>query len=171
MNIKSIEISLVTQHSLFSVGGIIKVFVNARADIMLLKYSVFVFGNEKQVICSEVEVPEIYEIPERPRTIEDEMLYIKDKSVQDAFAKTIEAINLIDNKIEVGMTNSRVVFKYQGRNFASLNSRRSFFFIEWREENDWNKDKVEQFQYVQKIIEDKIMPAYESVGGKVIKKP
>jgi len=67
------------------------------ADITLLKYSIFIFENEKHVFCSEVEIPEIYEIPEKPRNIDGEMNYIKDENVKDAFARTIEAIKQIGN--------------------------------------------------------------------------
>ena len=65
-------------------------------------------------------------------------------------------------------TNSYIAFKYKGKNFASLSTRREYFYIGWREEDgNWNYEQIKDFDEIEKII-DNIKKAYKTVGGKIV---
>lgn len=142
-------------------------YFNTFADVTLLKYSVVGYEEEKYVVCTEVRIPDVYEILETPRKIEDEIEYVKVESVKNACERVIETIKKLGKGVEASATKSRVVFKYRGRNFASVSSRREFFYLEWKEEDGWYEEDVKQYSEAEKIINDKVTKAYELVGGKL----
>ena len=80
--------------------------------------------------------------------------------------KTIEAIKGIGDNIEEGVTKNRIVFKYQGSNFATLLSRREFFYIEWKEEEGWNIADASDLQSALRVIDEHVKAAYELVKGR-----
>lgn len=141
-------------------------YLTWEADIAMYKYLTISHEGKKEVFCSEVMIPEIAEVPSEPRTIEDETNYIKDDNVRKAFVQTLESIKSLGDDIEPRATQSRVVFKYRGRNFANLASKRSFFYVGWKEGSESKKVKVKQFEEAQGFVEEKVKRAYESVGGK-----
>lgn len=144
-------------------------YFNTFADTTLLKYKVVGHEEKKYVVCTEVRIPDVYEIIEAPRKIEDEINYIKVESVRKACEKAVEAIKKLGKDIEASATKSRIVFKYQGRNFASVSSRREFFYIEWKEEDGWYEEAVKQFSEAEEIISNNVQKAYELIGGKLVK--
>jgi hypothetical protein len=135
------------------------------ADIILLKYTVLKHEEKKYVVCTEVKVPDVKETMEKPRTVKDKINYIKVEGVKKACEKTIEEIRNLGSNVEVSVTKSRIVFKYQGRNFASVISRREFFYIEWKEADSWYVEDVKQFGKAEEIINNNVRKAYKLVGG------
>lgn len=139
------------------------------ADVALLKYSVVGYEGKKHVVCIEVRIPDVHDTLEMPRTVEDEIEYIMVEEVKQECKKTVETIEKLGNNIEKKATKSRIVFKYRGRNFASVSSRREFFYIEWKEADGWHEEAVKQYSEVEGVITDNIKKAYELVGGKIVK--
>lgn len=146
-----------------------KYFNTHVTDVILLKYSIVGYEEEKYVVRTEVKIPDVSERLEAPRTIKDHIEYIKVESVKEACEKTIEEIKKIGNDIEASATKSRAVFKYQGRNFAIVKSRREFFYLQWKEEDGWYLEDIRKFSEAEKVINNNIKKAYELVGGKLVR--
>lgn len=139
------------------------------ADVTLLKYSVVGYEEKKHVVCTEVRIPDVHETLEMPRSVEDEIEYIKVEDVKQACEKTIDTIKKLGKNIELKATKSRVVFKYLGRNFAHVSSRREFFYIDWKEEDGWYEEAVRQYSEAEEVINDNVKKAYKLIGGKIVK--
>ena len=138
------------------------------ADVTLLKYVCVGAEEEKAVVCIEVRIPDLSEIPENPNTIDSEIDYLKVEDVKDTCKKTIALINNLGKNVVSKPTNSYIAFKYKGKNFASLSTRREYFYIGWREEDgNWNYEQIKDFDEIEKII-DNIKKAYKTVGGKIV---
>jgi len=145
-----------------------KYFGSFVTDLTLLKYTVVGY-EEKYVVCTEVKIPDISQIFEEPRTIAEEIEYIKNASVREACKETIEQIKKIGKDVEPKTTKSGLVFKYQGRNFAAIYSRREFFYLEWKQEDGWENEAIRKLDKAVEIINNKITKAYELMGGKIAK--
>jgi len=140
-------------------------------DIKLYQYKALKINEEKFIICSEVPVPKIPEVPEKPKSIEDHLNYIKNDNVRKVFNQTIEIINSLDEDIEAVPLKWGISFKYKGRNFVSIYPRRETFVIEWKQSDGWySETNIKRTNRVQELIEEKIRKSFQLVGGKLKQK-
>jgi Holliday junction resolvase-like predicted endonuclease len=136
-------------------------------DIKLYVYKALKINNERFVICNEIALPTIHEIPEKPKTITDHLNYITDEEVRKVCNETIELIKGLAENIEVTPIKWGISFKYKGRNFAALYPRRESFVLQWKESEYWPYEtNLKKIERVRELIEEKIKKAFELVGGK-----
>ena len=136
-------------------------------DIKLYQYKALKINGEKFIICSEVPIPKIPEVPEKPKTIDDHLNYIKDDKIRKVFRRTIELIKSLSENIEAVPIKWGISFKYKGRTFAYLSPRREAFAIEWKQSDGWHYEtNIKRIRRVQELIEEKIQESLELVGGK-----
>ena len=126
--------------------------------------------NRKYIVCSEVILQSPKDIQEKPKTIEDHLNYIRDEKVRKNCIEALETIKKIsDKKIEVAATKYSIVFRFKGRNFATITPRRESFVLKWKseEEEEWpRKTGLKKMDQINEVIDNNIKRAFFLVGGK-----
>lgn len=138
-------------------------------DIKLYVYKALKIDGERFVVCNEIALPAIREIPEKPKTVTDHLNYITDEEVRRVCNETIKLIKNLAEDVEVTPTKWGISFKYKGRNFAALYPRRESFLLQWKEGEYWpSETNLKNIERVKELFEEKIRKAFELVGGKII---
>ena len=137
-------------------------------DIKLYEYRALKINEEKFIICKEVPIPMIPETPEKPKTIDDHLNYIKDDKVREVFNEAIEIIKSLSEDVEVVPLKWDIGFKFKGRSFAYISPRREAFVISWKQSDGWHYEtNIKRITRVKELIEEKIKKSFELVGGKL----
>lgn len=134
------------------------------------RYKCVNIEKKKYIVCSEVLLYSPKDIQEKPKTLEDHLTYIIDEKVKENCIKGIERIKKFSDKnIEVVPTKYRLAFKFRGRNFAILRTKRESFILEWKsEEEKWPlKTGLKKIDQINEVIDNDIKRAFCLVGGKI----
>ena len=136
-------------------------------DIKLYEYKAVKIGDDKFIICNENKLSKIAEIPEKPKTIDDQLNYITDGKVQEVFSDTIKVIKGLGENVEVTPTKWGISFKYRGRNFAAIYPRREAIVVDWKQSDGWySETEIKRIERVQEIVQRDIRKSFELEGGK-----
>lgn len=137
-------------------------------DIKLYTYKALKVNGETFVICNEVNIPPIREVPEKPLSIKEHLDYITDENVRRVVSDTINLIKGFGDDVEASATKNRISFKYKGRFIAAIYPRRESFVLQWKEGEEWPYEtNLKRFERVKELIDEKIKKSFEAVGGKL----
>lgn len=138
-------------------------YIREDVKVRLLRYIALAVGDKKEVKCLEVQVPPVSAVEGPPPKFEDQLSYIEDAKVREAFAKTKEALQALSDE-EPLMRGWGVAFYKQGRKFADIAPRRKAFAIGWKdEEKDWDWGNFKSYEEAEFIIKNKIPDAVRLV--------
>jgi hypothetical protein len=140
-------------------------YVREDVDVKFLRYRTFNINGKKELVTFLIELGEIKEIEEKPKTIHDFLEYIGDSSVAQTFNMALEIFAKLSDEEPVTAHN-HYKFRYGGRKFAEIHVRHGYFWIGLKDETgDWFwKDKVKTTDDIMSIRKE-IKKAVELVGG------
>ena len=111
------------------------------------------------------EIPLLKGPPPPPVTVDDHLVYITNKDVQNVCKEVIKKISGIGENIELKPTEYYLAFQFKNRNFALIVTRRNFFYVY---KADWSDslyiERIENLtpEWIAKIKED-----FVKVGGRL----
>jgi len=94
--------------------------------LTLFEYDIIQVGDQKKVLCREVDYGEPYEPTEVP-TIQGHLDYIEDPKVNAVFEKAIEDIKSKGVKVEP--KKRRITLRYKGDIIGRIRCRKTLFYI------------------------------------------
>jgi hypothetical protein len=140
-------------------------YVRDDIDLRLLRYKAFNVNGKKEIVTFPIELTEVKEIEEKPKTVAEFLEYIGDSDVCETFNKAIEIFSKLSDEEPVTDRN-HYKFRFAGRKFAEVHVRHGYFWIGLKDEDEWFwKDKVKTLDDM-KSIREQIKKAIELVGGK-----
>lgn len=106
-------------------------------EFELYRYQAFEMNNQKSILCLSVKPPARPEISsDAENSIENLINYIRDQDVKKIAKKILKFIETLEG-VRVGFTQDYIAFKNSsGKNFASLNPRRQYFHLYYKNTAD-----------------------------------
>lgn len=143
-------------------------YVDLKLD--LFEYDYLSTDHTRGLVCRSVDIETPKEMPAR-KTVEDHLNYITNEKVRNLCAKTIEKIEGIGEDIEAHGVMHYVGFKYRGRLFARLKTKRNYFYTMGVTSDTWEYDKtrIEKKSDFSEEHFNKIKRIYQDIGGKIKK--
>lgn len=139
-------------------------FIRDDIDLKLLRYRSFTSEGRKEIVPFPIDTPELKEIEEKPKSINDFLGYIGDTSVGKTFKHAIEIFSKLSDEGPV-IRRKSYKFRYGGRKFAEIYIKHGSFWVGLKGEYHRFWKDVKTLEDITSIKEQ-IKLAVELVGGK-----
>ena len=136
-------------------------YLREDVNVRLLRYVALAVGEKKDVHikCLDVQIPPVSAVEGPPPKFEDQLSYIQDSKIRDAYARIREELDQFSNE-EPSIRGWGVSFYKNGRKFADINPRREAFTIGWKdEEKGWDWGTFRSYEDAEQVIKNKIPDA------------
>ena len=140
-------------------------YVREDVKVRLLRYIALAVGEKRDahIRCLDVQVPPVSVVEGPPPKFEDQLSYIEDPKVREAFARVKEALQQFSDE-EPLIRGWGVAFYKNGRKFADTAPRREAFTIGWKdEEKGWDWGTFRAYEEAEPVIKNKIPNALRIV--------
>jgi len=140
-------------------------YIRNDIQLRLFRYVAFEVNGEKEIKLMETSIPKIREIETKPWTIQDNIDYISEKSVQNLFREMMQKIKTIKEKqIEEKSGNWVVSYWISGRKFCEIYPKKKWFAIGFKtDENEQKWDwitNITRKEQIESIFQEKVIKAY-----------
>ena len=139
-------------------------YVRDDIALTLFRYKALNVKDKKELVFFEVQLPQAKEIEEKPRAIGDFLEYAHDRTVGNAFRKTVWFFTKLSNE-EPQQIRHHYAFRFGGRKFAEAHLRRGYFYLSLKTQNDWIRSPNLKSYVDIKDLKDEITNALKAVGA------
>lgn len=145
-------------------------YIRNDIQLRLFRYLAFGINEKKEIKLMETSISKVREIETKPMSLQDNIGYISDQSIQNLFREMMRKIKRINEKqIEEKSGNWFISYWISGRKFCEISPKKKWFGIGFKtDENEqkWDWINITTKAQVEDVFQNKIIKSYNLMKDK-----